>query len=123
MEAALQLDPLFEQVMIVGEGRVSLAALVVLNADHWPGFAHGLGVNPALPESLADARVARALVKRCASLLQAFPGYAQVRRVLPGLAPWTVEAGLLTPTLKIKRSQVLNLYRAQIDAMYADLGR
>jgi long-chain acyl-CoA synthetase len=123
MEAALQLDPLFDQVMIVGEGRVSLAALLVLNADHWPGFAHGLGLDPGAPDSLHDVRVVKALLKRCASLLKTFPGYAQVRRIYPTLAQWTVDAGLLTPTLKIKRSQVQNMYREEIDAMYANLIR
>ena len=44
MEAAIQRDPLFEQVMMLGEGRSYLAVFVVLNPDHWTRVAedHGL---------------------------------------------------------------------------------
>ena len=123
MEAAILLDPLFEQVMIVGEGRPYLAALVVLNEAHWPDFAASLNADPQHPASLRDPKVAKALVQRVARQLRHFPGYAQIRRVYPELEPWTLEDGLLTPTLKVKRKQVLDRYRAAIEAMYADFAR
>jgi len=123
MEAAILLDPLFEQVMIVGEGRPYLAALAVLNEAHWADFAASLNVDPRHPATLRDPRVAKALVQRVARQLRHFPGYAQIRRVYPELEPWTLEDGLLTPTLKVKRKQVLDRYRAAVEAMYADFAR
>ena len=48
-----------------------------------------------------------------------FPGYARVRRITALLEPWTVEAGLLTPTLKIKRPRVIEQFNAEIGGMYA----
>ncbi len=39
------------------------------------------------------------------------------------LEPWTVDDGLLTPTLKVKRNLVLDRYRAAVEAMYADFAR
>ena len=123
MESAILLDPLFEQVMIVGEGKPYLAALTVLNEEHWQAFAADLNVDPEHPLSLRDPRVTKALVRRVAEHLKHFPGYAQIRRLHPVLAPWTVDDGLLTPTLKIKRNQVLDRYRAAVEAMYADFAR
>ena len=123
MESAILLDPLFEQVMIVGEGKPYLAALTVLNEEHWQAFAADLNVDPEHPLSLRDPRVTKALVRRVAEHLKHFPGYAQIRRLHPELAPWTVDDGLLTPTLKIKRNQVLDRYRAAVEAMYADFAR
>jgi len=118
MEMAIQLDPLFEQVMVVGEGRPYLAALIVLEADHWPGFAQDLGLDPLDPGSLRDERVLKAVQRRVQAALKDFPGYAKIRRVFLTLEPWTIEDGLITPTLKVKRPRVMERYAAEIEALY-----
>jgi len=123
MESAILLDPLFEQVMIVGEGRPYLAALVVLNAEHWQAFAASLHVDPKDATALREPKVVKALARHVAHQLKHFPGYAQIRRLHPELKPWTVDEGLLTPTLKVKRNLVLDRYRAVVEAMYADFAR
>jgi long-chain acyl-CoA synthetase len=123
MESAILLDPLFEQAMVVGEGRPYLAALVVLNEAHWHDLAASLDVDPANPAALHDPRVTKALTHRLARHLRHFPGYAQIRRLYAELEPWTVDDGLLTPTLKIRRNQVLDRYRAVVEAMYAGFAR
>ncbi len=123
MESAILLDPLFEQVMVVGEGRPYLAALTVLNEAHWQEFAAHLHVDSGHHGALRDPRVLKALTQRVAHHLRHFPGYAQIRRLHPELKPWTVDDGLLTPTLKVKRSQVHERYRAAVEAMYADFAR
>ena len=123
MESVILLDPLFEQVMVVGEGRPYLAALTVLNEAHWEAFAASLHLDPARPATLRDPKVTRALTHRVAQHLRHFPGYAQIRRLHLELRPWTVEDGLLTPTLKVRRAQVLDRYRAAVEAMYANDAR
>jgi long-chain acyl-CoA synthetase len=123
MESAILLDPLFEQVMVVGEGRPYLAALTVLNEEHWQAFAASLEVDPGHAAALRDPKVVKALTRRVADHLKHFPGYAQVRRLHPELKPWTLDDGLLTPTLKVKRNQVLDRNRAAVEAMYADFAR
>jgi long-chain acyl-CoA synthetase len=123
MESAILLDPLFEQVMLVGEGKPYLAALTVLNEAHWQEFAASLDIDPRQPSALSNPKVLKALTQRAAAHLKHFPGYAQVRRLHPELKPWTVDNGLLTPTLKVKRNLVLDRYRAAVEAMYADFAR
>ncbi len=118
MELAIALDPLFEQIMVVGEGKPYLSALAVLNSDLWPGLAQECGLDPFDPSSLQDARLVSLLLRRIRVALTDFPGYAKVRRVTPLLEPWTVENSLLTPTLKVKRKLVLERYAAEIQAMY-----
>ncbi len=47
--------------------------------------------------------------------LRDFPGYAKIRRLGLLLEPWTVDNGLLTPTLKVKRAKVLEKMQAEND--------
>lgn len=121
MEAAVTLDNLFEQAMVVGEGQPCLACVVVLNEEHWRTFCQEHKLDPELAETLADSRVNKILLTRVTDRLRDFPGYAQVRRLHSTLEPWTVENGLLTPTLKMKREQLQDKYRKAIDAMYRSL--
>jgi len=120
MELAIALDPLVSQVMVLGEGRPYLSALVVLEADFWPALAQDSGLDPLTRDSLRHPRVIAAIMRRIKSMLKQFPGYAKVRRVTLQLEPWTVENGLLTPTLKVKRVQVLKRYQKTINAMYQE---
>lgn len=120
MELAIALDPLVSQVMVLGEGRPYLSALVVLEADHWPALAQDCGLDPLARDSLRHPRVIAAVMQRIKAMLRQFPGYAKIRRVTLQLEPWTVENGLLTPTLKVKRAQVLKRNQKAINAMYQE---
>jgi long-chain acyl-CoA synthetase len=119
MEMAISLDPLFEQVLVIGEGRSYLSALAVLNADLWAALAREYGLNPEQPASLADRRLVRDMLKRIREALGDFPGYAKIRRLTLTMEPWSVDNGLMTPTLKVKRGEVLKRYADRIEAMYA----
>ncbi len=118
MELAILHDSLFDQVMVYGEGRPFLVALAVLNHDAWLQFANETGVRPDMPEALTDSRVNGKILKRIALNLREFPGYAKVNRVFLIEEAWSIDNGLLTPTLKIKRAKVVEKFSAQIDAMY-----
>lgn len=120
MEMAIGGDPLFDQVMVLGEGRAYLSALVVLNADLWRKVAGEIGVDPEAPESLGDPKITKLLIERIRVALREFPGYAKIRRVTPLLEPWTVENGLITPTFKLRRTAVLERHSNAVEAMYAD---
>lgn len=118
MEMAILNDPLFDQVMIIGEARPYLVALAVVNPVAWQNFARETGVRADMPEALIDSRVEGKVLKRIALDLRGFPGYAHVRRVLLMQEPWATENGLLTPTLKLKRDKVAERFAAQIKQLY-----
>ena len=117
VEAELTRDPLFEQAVVVGNGRPFLAAVIVLNAEAWKLFAASKGLDPQQPNHAASKIE---LLARITSLLDALPRYAQVRAVHLTLEPWTIGAGLLTPTLKVKRDVVVPLFAKEIDDLYAN---
>ena len=94
--------------------------MVVLAPDLWPGLAREYELDPQAPESLSDKRLHAELLNRIKAALKDFPGYAKIRRIGLLLEPWTVENGLLTPTLKVKRAKVLERFAEQIEALYED---
>jgi long-chain acyl-CoA synthetase len=60
------------------------------------------------------------VLARVRQQLHDFPGYAKIRRVALTLEPWSVEDGLMTPTLKVKRAEVLRRFQAQVEALYEE---
>jgi len=65
----------------------------------------------------------RKLVRRANELLKGFPKWVRVRRVITESQPWTVEDGVLTPTLKVKRREILAKYKTGIERAYSGGGR
>lgn len=118
MELAVTVDPLFEQIMIVGEARPNLTAMIVLNREHWKALANKLKLDPDDPASLADSGLKRQLKKQLGKLTRDFPGYAQIRDFALTLEPWTIENGLLTATLKMRRNRIHERHQQEIDALY-----
>jgi len=116
VEAAIDRDPLFQQTVVVGDRRPYLAAIIVLNAQGWRLLAAERGLDPEQPNHSASKIE---LLARITLLLASLPRYAQVRAIHLTLQPWTIDAGLLTPTLKIKRDRVVPLFAAEIEALYA----
>ena len=117
VEAELTRDPLFEQSLVIGNRRPHLAAIIVLNPEAWTLFAASRGLDPQHPNH-ATSKIA--LLARIDSLLTELPHYAQVRAVHLTMQPWTIEAGLLTPTLKVKREPVASLFSKEINALYSE---
>ncbi|HDK03051.1 MAG TPA: long-chain fatty acid--CoA ligase, partial [Gammaproteobacteria bacterium] len=118
MELAVSLDPLFDQVMVFGEGRPYLCALAVLNVDVWRVLAEESGLDPEDPASLRSEAARTAVLERIARRLASFPGHAQVRRVALLPEPWTIEADLITPTMKLRREQILEHHADRVAALY-----
>ncbi|MCK5622342.1 MAG: hypothetical protein KAJ11_08640, partial [Alphaproteobacteria bacterium] len=58
--------------------------------------------------------------QRAAALLGDFPPYCRPRRLGLSLEPWSIENGLLTPTLKAKRAKVLERYANIVENLYRD---
>jgi long-chain acyl-CoA synthetase len=118
MEGAIMRDRLFDQVVLYGEGHSYLIVLAVLNPEQWNALAQEVGVQANLRESLRDSRVEEVVLKRIADQLREFPGYAKVRRVSMSLEPWSVENGLQTATLKLKRARVFERFQNEITHLY-----
>jgi len=119
LELAIVGDPLFAQVCVIGEKRPFLSLLAVLDARRWEKEAAALGLDPG-DRTSPNAPAARKLVlERIKKALAEFPSYATPRAAWSTVEPWTVENGLITPTLKVKRTVVEERFKPQIEAFYA----
>jgi long-chain acyl-CoA synthetase len=118
IESAIQSDELFDQALLIGEGESYLSALLVLNSDKWFSLAKQLKLDAMDSGSLSSKALQQFVVQRLRTLLHDFPAYAKIRRVSLTLEPWTVENGLLTPTMKVKRAKVIEHHQNDIRAMY-----
>jgi long-chain acyl-CoA synthetase len=118
LELAIAVNPLFEQVMVVGEGRPYLAALVVLNHLQWEKLAAGHGIASDGLDLLAGDRVENILLSEIAERISRFPGYAQIRRVHATLIPWGLQDGLITATLKLRRKELLARFESEIESLF-----
>lgn len=116
IEAAIARNPIFEQVMVVGEGKSFLTTLVFCNRKLLSEVCEKHGWSK---EDLNSSSLHAYLIDRIAEQMDDFPGYAKIRKVYVCDQEWTVESGLLTPTLKIKRPKIMQHFADAVAAMYA----
>ena len=119
LEKAIAGDPLFEQVMVVGEQRPFIVALAVLNRAAVEAAARTLGVPGAMTDILASDQMRGFALARIKHTVADLPSYATPRKVWLTVEPWTVGAGLMTPTLKLKRRAIEGAFADEIARLYA----
>ena len=121
LEQALESDHLVSQAMVVGENRPYIAALVVLNAQEWKKLAAELKLDADDPLSLETRAARQAVLRRVKAAAAGFPNYAVPRQVRLFLEPWSIENGLMTPTLKLKRGPMRIRFADAIESLYAEV--
>ena len=119
LENDLKTDPLVSQVMVHGDRRRFLSALVTLNEENARKWAAEHGIEPGA--ALHDHPAVVARVQQAVDALNARQAsYATIKKfaILP--RDFTQEAGELTPTLKVKRKVVTQRHQALLDSFYAE---
>jgi long-chain acyl-CoA synthetase len=61
----------------------------------------------------------KVVLDRVQRQIKSFPGYAQIHRVAVLAEPWTIDNGLMTPTMKLKRSKVIETHKTEFEELYA----
>jgi len=121
LENALKSTPYISQVMVHGDKRPYLVALITLNEENVASWARSNGVSFSSTAELAKNDKVKSLVQKYVDELNAKePSYSSIKKfnILP--ADFSQETGELTPTLKVKRKFTYEKYRDLIDAFYAN---
>ncbi|MBM6703040.1 long-chain fatty acid--CoA ligase [Sutterella massiliensis] len=122
LESAIETDPLFSQTLILGEGRPYISLIAVVDPAEWQRLTDSLGLEPTGEASLASPAAKSAALKRAKAAAANFPNYALPRAIVLTKDPWTIENGLLTPTLKLKRGPLNQRFKKEIEQLYATHG-
>lgn len=119
LENDLKTDPLISQVMVHGDKRKFLSALITLNEEATRAWAKESGV-PAGAKLHEDPKV-RARIQQAIDALNARQAsYSSIKAFAIIPRDFTQESGELTPTLKVKRKVVTKNYQAVLDGFYGE---
>ncbi|MBN2493982.1 MAG: long-chain fatty acid--CoA ligase [Deltaproteobacteria bacterium] len=121
VEKILRTSAYIDQVMVCGDGRRYLTALISLDAEQIQHFAERQGLAFDRIEELACHPAVRRLLRdEIDACNRRLASWETVRdfTILP--APLSLDAGEITPTMKLRRQEVEARYRDLIDAMYAE---
>lgn len=121
IEKEVELSPYIEQVVLIGDQRKFISALVVPDFDALQSFAAENGISVNGNEELVNhPKVLELIQKEIDEHQRDFSEYEQIQRFRLLPKPFTIENGQLTPTMKVKRKVVLQTYEDIIEEMYEE---
>ncbi|XP_047950523.1 probable acyl-activating enzyme 16, chloroplastic [Salvia hispanica] len=116
IEEAAMRSNLIQQIVVIGQDRRRLGAIIVPNKEETLSQAKKLAIVEADAVELSKMQQINLLHEelRKWTLDCSF----QVGPILVVDDPFTIDSGLMTPTMKIRRDRVVSLYQEQIDNLY-----
>ena len=119
LEERLKGHPLISQVMVVGDNKPFVAALVTLDKEMLPTWLKNHGMEQMdITRAARDPRVLEALQRAVQRTNRAVSRAESIRKIKVLTTDWTTENGMLTPSLKIKRNRIRAVYGEQIEDLF-----
>jgi long-chain acyl-CoA synthetase len=113
IENKFNANPLIEMTMVSGVGQVSAYAMVVLAEN----------IRPKVGDPAVRAEVEKELTGLLKSINAGLADYEKLQMVVIAPEPWSIENGLLTPTMKIRRNRIETSVESQVEAWYSKSGK
>jgi long-chain acyl-CoA synthetase len=121
IEGYLTLEPEISQVMVFGDRRPYLVAVVVPDPEFVAAYAEG-EVPADVSAFAADPGFTRAIGAAVSRVNLTLMPSERVRRFVVAAEAFSIANGQMTPTLKIKRHVIRERYGAALDALYHSKG-
>lgn len=119
VEGLLVAEPLIEQVVVYGDQRPYLVAMVVPNQEACVAWAKESGMPKSGWQELAVSDVLRKHIQGLIQQhLKSLNSHEQIRRIAIHTEPFTIENGYLTPTMKLKRRVIYQDFSEQFESLY-----
>jgi long-chain acyl-CoA synthetase len=120
VENAMRQSPYMEQIMVIGDGRKFVSALIVPSFTQVPKWLtqHGKTA-PDTPEALIALPDVQRLIQTEIDKYNAHFGHVeQIKKFTLLPAEWTINSGELTPKLSMRRKVIEQKFAEEIEAMY-----
>ncbi|MFA7518612.1 long-chain fatty acid--CoA ligase [Shewanella sp.] len=119
VEGAVGCCPFIEQVAIIADARNYVTALIVPAFESLEAWAKDKGLKYESPlELLRHSHVVEHFEQRLKQLQHELAGFEQIKKFTLLPEAFSMEAGLITPTLKLRRKMIYHKYAHEINAMY-----
>ena len=119
LENKIKESPFIDNLIVVGENQKFAAAIVVPDFNHLRSWCRIKGVEyTSDAEMLLMPRVKQRLMKVIDEYNQEFGNTEKIKKVEFVSNEWTISGGELTPTLKLKRSFIMQKYQPIVDKMF-----
>lgn len=120
LESRLGEDRFIEQVAVIGDKRKYVTAIIIPAFEALKEYARKKHIQyRSIEELIRNADVRSMLTERIERLQESFAGYERIKKFTLLPQAFTMEAGELTNTLKIRRPAINRRYAREIEAMYA----
>lgn len=119
IEEEMKLLPSIANALVFGDGKIYNVCLVVPDFDYVTRYAEELGIS-SVPEELVKSEKFTAMMTEeiTAHLIKTFGGYEIPKKFEYITEDFTLDNGMLTQTMKLKRHNVLEHYKKEINNMY-----
>lgn len=120
IENKMRESPYIEQMMVVGPGRKFVSALIVPNYEHVKSKlkSEGHKIPGSNKELVQDEAVIKMIQQQIDRYNPEFGHVEQVKKFTLLPEEWTIDNGILTPKLSIRRKVIDEKYKKEIEAMY-----
>ncbi|MGE0725939.1 MAG: long-chain fatty acid--CoA ligase [Alphaproteobacteria bacterium] len=119
LEGLLALQPEIAQAMVHGDRRPYLVALLVPDEQHAKDWAKAEGKPQDLRQILDDEAFRKTIAAAVQRANEGLPAIERVRRWAIVPEPFSVANGMLTPTLKIRRHRIREVFGQTLEGLYS----
>ncbi len=118
IEGVIATSKYVNQVCVIGDQKKYLSALITLDLENIQEYADQHGISYQKPEDLVfDKEVYKLIEKEVIEKNKAFASYESIKKIT--IVPeFTIENGLLTPTMKLKKNKAFEKFNTEIESMY-----
>jgi long-chain acyl-CoA synthetase len=119
LENELRLDKFVSQAMVFGDRKPYLIALLTPNVERLVDLGREEKLNYIdLDELVTNNRILEIYTERIKELNKTLPSYETIKKFVLLPREFSIEGGELTPTLKLKRKKIYNMYQDKIELLY-----